>query len=46
LDLTDIDFTSCANLSSICVDDVAYTNAQDPNKWKKEAITLYTTTCN
>ena len=44
--LSDIDFTNCTNLSSICVDDVTYANAQDPDRWKKDQSTSYTSTCN
>jgi PBP1b-binding outer membrane lipoprotein LpoB len=44
--IIDLQVFNSPNLTSICVDDVAYANAQDPDRWKKDSNVIYTTNCN
>lgn len=44
--IIDLQVFNSSNLTTICVDDVAYANAQDPDRWKKDAGAAYSSTCN
>jgi len=44
--IIDLQVFNSPNLTTICVDDVTYANAQDPDRWKKDAETVYTDICN
>ncbi|MFK5982365.1 MAG: hypothetical protein QM499_05565 [Flavobacteriaceae bacterium] len=44
--IIDLQVFNSPNLTSICVDDIAYANAQDLDRWKKDSNVIYTTNCN